>query len=203
MAPADAPVFRAPLLPYRRSPRQSTGASSSMRIYIKKGGSISRVLYPFRDRRHLSCPWVAPWFRRDLPANFSPRPRRNETRASNPSLLGLARNEACRCRPRCRGRGGLLPHHFTLTMTKAALRPSSRGILADSAAWKPLSRVAPGPTAAMAVCFCCAVCRGSPVPLAGPLLPCPGFNRRCALVSPDFPPRCRKSLQRSGDAIRP
>jgi len=69
MAPADAPVFRAPLLPYRRSPRQSTGASSSMRIYIKKGGSISRVLYPFRDRRHLSCPWVAPWFRRGLPAN--------------------------------------------------------------------------------------------------------------------------------------
>ncbi len=59
----------------------------------KKGGPVSRVLYPFRGRRHPSRSTVSRRIRATNPWIISAlRPRRG----SSPPLLGLARSEACR-----------------------------------------------------------------------------------------------------------
>lgn len=80
MALADAPVFRASFLPYRRSPRQSTGASSPSPVCIKKG----RIYKPGFVSLSGPSPSILPMGRPMVPTRptrefFAPSPQeRNE-----------------------------------------------------------------------------------------------------------------------------
>jgi len=137
----------------------------------KKGGPVSRVLYPFRGRRHPSCPAVARRVVSGQPVN-PPRPWGHGAS----ELLFTARPCSQRglpCRHRCRRRGGLLPRHFTL-----ARRPRPPGGIFSVALSVPRPRRFRG------------------------LAESPGVTRRCALMSPDFPPGKTPKGSPDGDAAR-
>ncbi len=73
------------------------------------GGGVSRIL----SRTIISLGLLLPTTSRRLPESYPPKAKRNEPLLT--LLLGVAPDGACRAVPVARKRGGLLPHHFTLT----------------------------------------------------------------------------------------
>jgi len=182
-----------------RGPRGAFGARGNDK---KKGGPISRVPYPFRGRHHPSRPPVARRIPRGLPADLVEAlrastlklplratsrlgPSELRRRASRPPLLGLARSEACRAASVAGGAVGSYPAISPLP--GLAFRP------ADGAGRFRAPRVSEGRALAgryLSVALSVAPA-GTRSSRSGPSSWRPGVTRRCALMSPDFPPRRR------------
>src|ERR1043166_2530856 len=86
------------------------------------GQAVSRVLFPARERRRWSSVWDG---RRRPPRAAYPRlpgrlsaPPDWSVRVAPRRLFGLAPTGGCRAARCCQERGGLLPHHFTLTLRR-------------------------------------------------------------------------------------